>query len=379
MKVLFIVPQLHFSGTAQQLTLLARALPRDQFDPRMLILGKISSYGEVLRQANVPCQALAWTRSLDLQPLWRLRRLIRDFDPDLLHVSGLAALRIVQWVRGNRPVMLGDPIPAGRRQRRFNRLDCWLLNRVERILVKTPSEGRLCRSLGLAAHKIALIPPAVDFRPAPHIDRPSFLRAISIPASAQILLCLGPVEPHKGFRDGIWALDILKYLFDDLHMVLLGDGSDRSRLERFAHAIRVNDRVHFVGIQKEIAPWLAVGNIVWIPSVVAAGAHAALAAMAAAKPVAASRLPELVDILGDSPDACWFSPGDKVGLARQTRILLKDADLRQRMGEALQWRAVEQFTISSMVGHYVQLTSTIATTKKYLGFSTFPKGLLLAE
>ncbi|HEV3203329.1 MAG TPA: glycosyltransferase, partial [Gemmataceae bacterium] len=166
---------------------------------------------------------------------------------------------------------------------------------------------------------------------------------------------VGPLEPHKGFRDGIWALDILKYLFDRLHLVLIGDGSDRSQLGAFAYALGLSDRVHCIGIQKEIGPWLEVADIVWIPSLTGGGINTALEAMAAAKPVVASKLSTLVDILGDSHYPCYFTPGDKVGLARRTRILLEDARIRQGMGEALRRRALEQFSTSALIDRYTTL------------------------
>ena len=51
-----------------------------------------------------------------------------------------------------------------------------------------------------------------------------------------MILGVGPLERHKGFHDVIWALDILRSLYEDLHLVLVGVGPDRERLERFARA-----------------------------------------------------------------------------------------------------------------------------------------------
>jgi glycosyltransferase involved in cell wall biosynthesis len=356
MKVFFVIPQAHYSGAAKQLYLLAVGLPQERFEVRVCALGKNGFFGEIFQRSERQFEALGWTRILNLQPLWQLRRLVRAFDPDLIHGWGLSTLPIIQVVGNGRRIFLSNPIPSGKRKPHFDRMTRWLVDRVERILVDTPSEGRLCRRLGLAADKIKWVPAGVEPHPVLDIDRVSLLRSLSIPPFAQILLCIGPLEPHKGFRDGIWALDILKYLFDRLHLVLIGDGSDRSRLEAFSHSIGLSDRVHFIGIQKEIAPWLGVADIVWIPSLTGGGINTALEAMAAAKPVAASQLSTLVDILGDS--ACYFSPGDKVGLARQTRILLEDAGIRQGMGEEFRRRALAQFSTSALIDRYTSLLTS---------------------
>jgi glycosyltransferase involved in cell wall biosynthesis len=166
---------------------------------------------------------------------------------------------------------------------------------------------------------------------------------------------VGPLEPGKGFRDAVWALDILRGLYDDLHLVLLGRGPDEARLREFARVIHAAARVHFAGPQPEVSNWLAAAELVWVPDRVEASLNAALEAMAAARPVVASRLPELAEAVDDGETGLLVPPGDKAALARQTRRLLDDPALRQRLGEAGRRRAAERFSAAGMVRRYAQL------------------------
>jgi glycosyltransferase involved in cell wall biosynthesis len=170
-----------------------------------------------------------------------------------------------------------------------------------------------------------------------------------------LLLGIGPIEPRKGFRDAVWALDILHYLYDDLRLVLAGDGSDRPRLEEFARAIEVDKRVVMLGRRPDLAPWLHRAELVWIPSRTGGGVCAALEAMAAGRPVIATRLPDLAEIVADGVAGCLVPPGDKTELARQTRFLLNDSDRRIAYGEAGRRRAAEHFSVEALVGRCAKL------------------------
>src|SRR5262249_61361190 len=68
-----------------------------------------------------------------------------------------------------------------------------------------------------------------------------------VPADGRVVLCVGSLEMQRGFQEAIWALDILHYVHRDLHLVLIGEGPDRARLEAFAAAVLMSTRVHFLG------------------------------------------------------------------------------------------------------------------------------------
>jgi glycosyltransferase involved in cell wall biosynthesis len=71
--------------------------------------------------------------------------------------------------------------------------------------------------------------------------------------------------------------------------------------------------------------------------------------MAAGRPVIATRLPDLAEIVAEGVAGCLVPPGDKTELARQTRFLLNDPDRRLAYGEAGRRRAVEDFSVEKLV------------------------------
>ena len=82
-----------------------------------------------------------------------------------------------------------------------------------------------------------------------------------------------------------------------------------------------------------------------MPSLRGGGVGAALEAMAAGRPVVASRLADLAEIVVDGETGFLVEPNNKAALARQTRLLLDDPQRRRRMGEAGRQRVAEHFRV----------------------------------
>ncbi len=80
------------------------------------------------------------------------------------------------------------------------------------------------------------------------------------------MITLGPIALHKGQRDAVWALDILRCLYDDLHLVIVGTGPHEERLRSFVRIVRLSEYVHFTGSVPDVRPWLARAEVVWVPS-----------------------------------------------------------------------------------------------------------------
>src|SRR5262245_19586253 len=118
-KVLFVIPSLQPGGAAKQLTLLAAGLPRDQVQGHVCALGRTGPFAAPLQEAGLAVTVLGWVRRLDLRPVLALRRLMREFDPDVIHAWGTSALwaaRLATGRRGTpRRIVVSSPLAAGGR------------------------------------------------------------------------------------------------------------------------------------------------------------------------------------------------------------------------------------------------------------------------
>src|SRR5262245_9505464 len=90
--ILFLTPDLEFCGATTQLALLASGLPADRFRRTVCVLGRAAARGDELEAEGVRVHPLGWHRLLDLHALGRLRALLAEQRPDVVHVWRVPAL-----------------------------------------------------------------------------------------------------------------------------------------------------------------------------------------------------------------------------------------------------------------------------------------------
>jgi glycosyltransferase involved in cell wall biosynthesis len=226
----------------------------------------------------------------------------------------------------------------------------WLLRHCGRVVAIGQAESDSYRRLGVADARLRVVPPCVK------VTEP--VTPASLPAlkdDDRVLLTVGPIAMHKGQREAVWALNVMRCLYDDVHLVIAGRGPDEERVRRFAQLIHMNECVHFTGEVADVRPWLARADVVWVPSLREGGRQAALEAMAAGRPVVTSRLPGLAEVIDDGRTGYLVTPGDKAELCRQTRILLEHHDARRQMAEAARQHVAEHFGVERMVEAFAQV------------------------
>src|SRR5262249_25936226 len=113
MRILFIISDLTYCGTAKQLTLLAKRLPGEQFQRRVCVLGKAGPWAEELQSAGVILDVLNWRWTFDLPAFGRLRFVLGAYQADVLHVWGNTALRAAALAGGLRHgrLIVTRPLP----------------------------------------------------------------------------------------------------------------------------------------------------------------------------------------------------------------------------------------------------------------------------
>jgi phosphatidyl-myo-inositol alpha-mannosyltransferase len=207
-----------------------------------------------------------------------------------------------------------------------------LLRRAGRVVVRDEMEKNNALALGVGLKNIVVVAPGIR-------------EAAAITPTAALperITGIGPLEKTKNFRDAVWSMDILNELFPELKLELVGQGSQRAALVEFSARFR-NTQLHLRGDCDDVPTQLAGAAICWLPAL-SGCRHAALDALAAGRPIVASDLPHLRALIPDEEAGFLVPAGDKIALARKTRTLLLDPDLRMRMGEAGQRHVRARFS-----------------------------------
>ncbi len=354
MKILHLIANLDYHGAARQVTILASSQAGSGHEVQVVALAGEGPLAAPLRTGGPAFIPLHWRRSIDLGGPGRLRRVIKEFQPQVVHVWGLAALRSLGLVFGRFPwpVLISNALPAGKKVPVWNLLDRWLMGRTGLAVATQDFEAQRLIQAGLPRERIAVVPLAVP----PWTD----LRDQSSLWPGPSVVCVGPLVPHRGHTEALWALEILHFIEPDLHLYIVGQGPEGPRLQRFARTSPNQRLIHFLGARADLPSLLASAAVVWVPTLAPAGEGVALDAMALGKPVVASAWPDLTTIVEHERTGLLYTPGDKVGLARCTLRLLRDPALAHRLGEAGRLRALQQFNPGNMVRQMLDLYSAVA-------------------
>ena len=351
MKILHLIDKLDSGDSARQLQLLGPALACDAGSVEICCLGPDTPAAVAIRSAGVPVHALQWTRWIDPGVLWNLREVLRQTAPDVIHVWRVPALRTLAVVAREllpRVVMTTALSKKGR----LAWWDRWLLQQVRCVAVAGVSDQERCLHQGVTRPSLRVVPPAVS--------EPERQREPVAGARALTLACVGELERESGFRQAIWAFDIILHLFPEARLHLVGAGSQRHALQALSKGLRNEAQVHFLGERADPTAELRAAEIVWIPSLANCGRQTALEAMAQGRAVIASDVPCLREVILDGETGYLVPPGDVIQLARRTGLLLQDHTLRERLGQTARQSMQQRFPIADAVARWQEVYRSVA-------------------
>jgi glycosyltransferase involved in cell wall biosynthesis len=295
----------------------------------------------------------------------RLARLIRKVRPHILHthtakagaVGRAAALLagsarppvVVHTFHGH--VLRGyfDPLRAGA----FRHLERTLARSTTALIAVSPQVRDDLVELDVApATRFAVVRLGIelDQRVAPGSNsRGETRRVLGIGQGPFTVGWIGRMTGIKRTDDVLLAFKSLRERGIDARLCLVGDGPDRDHVERRAHELGVMRETLFLGYQEQVATFFDAFDVFILPSANEGTPVTAIEALAAGKPVVATRVGGIPDVVRDGEDGFLVVPGDVDALADRLAQLATDEKLRARMGEAARTRVRERYSVERLV------------------------------
>ena len=135
----------------------------------------------------------------------------------------------------------------------------------------------------------------------------------------------------------------------DVKFMFVGEGYLREELEELTKQLGLSDYVIFTGFRTDIPEVTAIFDIAVLASFFEGLGRVLLEAMALGKPVIATRVGGIVDVVTDGETGSLVPPNDSVVLAEAMIKLLLNDELRKRMGQAGRAKIDEKFSARTMV------------------------------
>jgi glycosyltransferase involved in cell wall biosynthesis len=360
-RLALVITELEPGGAERCLVNLATRLDRSRFEPAVVSLGPRPAAGrdllvEQLAAAEIPTHFLGLTHwSQYFRGVRRLAALLTEQRTQLVqaflfHANVLAARAAAH--AGVQKVFTGIRVADPRRTR--TSLERWATRRADRFVCVSQSVADFCRQRGFAAEKLVVIPNGIDVE-LWKSAAPADLTKFCVPAGRRAIVFVGRLDRQKGLAE---FFAVLKALFDAApshDLLLVGDGPERERLVQMAAHQGFADRVHFAGWQAGVPPILAACDLLILPSRWEGMPNAILEAMAAGKPVVATRCEGALELLGAAGESQSIALTELDQLAGKIAELLAKPNLAAELGRQNQKRAEVEFSLASMVARYEAL------------------------
>lgn len=276
----------------------------------------------------------------------RFGHVLHEATPDVIHYWG-ASVNAPVWManrlHGNRAMVASIDQP------RPNFCD-WLLPNL--CFVASHPDDRET-SFSSTVRQTTVIRPAVvarDSACAKETTLPSLHSELGVSPQTRFIVAISDLVRQSRCRDLIWALDLLRVLHDDVQLVILGEGTEKTKLVDFAELATTHDGVvHFLERREyEQENRLLSQAVAFWQAGVAANAASMLQAMSCRLPIVAADSLSSRDVVESNESGFLVPMGDSAEFARKTNFLLADPGMADRMGRTAERRS-QDFSLASMV------------------------------
>lgn len=222
--------------------------------------------------------------------------------------------------------------------------------------------------LNIAPEKIAYAPNGIEsavFSFEPHAD--SLRTALHIPASSPVLVTLARFDPIKCPEIMLETFRKVHEALPDAHYLIAGLGMTAdSDMGRMVQELGLQEVVHLLGPQKDVAPVLSAGTVFLLSSSNEGMPNAVMEAMLSGLPIVATNVGAVPDLVRNGIDGFLYPVGDSENMAEAIIQLFSNRELAAKMGASARERICCDFSLAALADragrHYVSMIADAADT-----------------
>lgn len=350
MRVVHLESGRHLYGGARQVCDLIAGLADLGVDNLLIcprdsaIAATVGSMGQVAEVIEIPMRG-----DLDFSVPLRLRTLLASRQPNLVHVhSRRGADRFGGWSAR----WAGVPAVLTRR------VDSDELKPLARlkyqpymgvIAISRAIEAQLKNRIGLAAQRVHYVASGVDtdrYRPAQHHGR--LAEVFALPPDAITIGMVAQLIWRKGHDRLFGVLSELIAEYPAVQVLCFGQGSLQRKLEQQLQRLELTAHVRLVGFRDDLVSLLPELTCLVHPARREGLGVAVLEALSCQVPVVAAAVGGVVELVEHEVNGLLVDPNDDRALLAALRRMLREPELRRRLGEAGRRRVEAAFSVDTM-------------------------------
>ncbi len=360
MKIAHVVLTLNYGGLERLVVDLAGQLNQGDWESSIICLSQPGPMAETAQKMGVEVVSFYKSNGFDIGLILRLANLIRKKMIDVVHTHNLAPL-----VYGTLAAKLAGAgainTRHGRAPLKANR-GLWALNDFI-VAVSEDAREELLTANKIDSEKVTVIYNGIDFtryEPGAAVQlKGQYREGLGIPKDDFVIGSIARLAEEKDHPTLLKAVKILLEERLPVTCVLVGDGDQRKKLEALAEQFKIRDHVTFLGFREDIPQLLNLFDVFVLATHMEGVSMTLLEAMAASKPIVASKVGGNPEVVKDDVTGFLVAPQEEQHLAKAIKYLLKDPILRQKMGQAGRRRVEEKFNIKRMIREYQKIYESL--------------------
>lgn len=377
-RLAYVVHTFDMGGLERFVANMLNSIDRSRFEPTLICIRRTGTAESWLNNSdtriielNKPPGRMTWAF------IQSYRRQLRELSTQIVHThnwgtlweTSLArgAVKGLRHVHAERGTVLGGSTNTGIR-RSLSRMALRLgLERCHQVLaVDDAVADRVYTTCGFRKERIRIIPNGVPVPSCP--DRESSRRQVrgelGIPADAIVVGSIGRLHRVKGFDYAISAIQELKDHPRRVDLLLVGEGHERTELEKLAGELGVRERIHFAGKQPQIGNYLAALDIFINSSRSEGMSQSIIEAMGFGLPLVVADVGGNSQLVaGGEPCGIVAAPESPRSLAQGIRALLDSPQMAKQFADSGATRAEEKHSLAAMVSTYEDLYEQLTANK----------------
>lgn len=356
MRVVHIAKVSGIAGSERQLLTLLPGLRVRGLDVRMLVLeGRATAapFCDRLRETGIAVERIPIHGDIDFGLTARIGRALRRLAPQVVHThllhADLYGLRAA--AAAGVPAVVSSRHNTDRFRRRMwvRLLNARSMRHAHRIIAISHAVADFlvrverCDPTRVVTIPYGFVMPRLSGERTPVRNRLGYL------PSDRVVAVIARLTAQKGVDVLIDAFARVRQSHPPARLLIVGDGPDRARLEQLASDVRLDGTVQFAGWIDESFRVLPGCDVVVVPSRWEGFCLAAVEGMASGRPVVASNVDALREVIVDGETGLLVPPDDPAALARAIVSVLDDPDRAAALGAGGRARAERAFPVDRMI------------------------------
>ena len=368
MKVLHLITSLEVGGTQRGLLLGLPRFNQEKYEHVICSLMDRMQMRNQFLQTGIKVKSLGVNTKTDMLALLRLRSLIKELRPDILHTYLLHS-NIIGRIIGRLsdvPVIIGSERTIGQ-VGSLGRILTKVTNPLTDVVEVNSHIGAkaIKKDLGVPLNKIVVIPSGLDTNKyLASSDRFRIRSSLGLSDKQHLVLYIGRLRPVKGVDKGLKGFKKVLQKHPTAHLALAGEGEQSPTLQSLASELGIYENVTFLGIRNDLPDILSACDSVLIPSRNEGLPRVAIEAMAAGKPIIATKVGGTPEAIIDGVTGILVRPNDIDQMGNAISHLIGNVKLQKRLGAAGRKRAIQHYSVEKYISRLDSLYGRLSKNVK---------------